>query len=845
MTKEKNQEEILKKILNILNSVARDNFSLLPKTRNLEKTLTYLIESLYGKSPFENKVSEKEKLLKNLQGFEKLPLEEKKKKILFLVKFFSSLSKTFLEREESPKKVISENFSEKRDLPSEAKEEFKEIETSQNFQEIPKIELEEFKTRKESLKFSIEVLSGVGPKIKKKFEKRGIHTLEDLLFFFPKDYEDRREFTPVYKARENQRVVLRGEILKSGIVQFGKRKVFEALFSDGTGFITLKWFNFKEKLWKGLFAPGKKFFVIGEVSRFGKTLEIIHPEMIEDKGEIPEEIGKILPVYPSIEGLSEKALRKIIKEAVHRFSQNLNSFIPQRFLKKRRYFPLSEAVKIIHFPENLTKEELVEFKNQKSVYHKSVAYDEFFFLELALGMKKLSQGKEKGIAFNTESELVENFLRKLPFELTRAQKRVIEEIKKDMASPTPMNRLLQGDVGSGKTVVAFVAALIAIDNGYQVALMAPTEILASQHYQNFRKYATLMGINFCLLTGSTSQARKREIYHGLKTGFIKFVIGTHALFQEKVEFKKLGLVIIDEQHRFGVLQRGALREKGKEAIPDTLVMTATPIPRTLALTIYGDLEVSIIDEMPKGRKPLITRLFFEKNKHKAYEKVREELKKGHQAYVVLPLIEDSEKLNLHSVISYGEYLQKEVFPEFKVGILHGKINPFEKEKIMKEFKEGKIHVLVSTTVIEVGVDVPNATVIVIEHAERFGLSQLHQLRGRVGRSEFQSYCFLIAYTSPSSDTFKRLIVLTQTNDGFKIAEEDLKLRGPGEFLGTKQSGYLEFRKADLVRDYQILMQAREDAFELLKTDPELKNHPWLKLELLKRWEERLKLSDIA
>ncbi len=340
--------------------------------------------------------------------------------------------------------------------------------------------------------------------------------------------------------------------------------------------------------------------------------------------------------------------------------------------------------------------------------------------------------------------------------------------------------------------------------------------------------------------------QKREIYHGLASGYYKFVIGTHALFQERVEFKKLGLVIIDEQHRFGVLQRAALREKAKGITPDTLVMTATPIPRTLALTVYGDLDVSIIDEMPKGRKPVITKLFLGYNKNKAYELVKEELKKGNQAYVILPLIEESESLNLKAVLTYGEELQKEVFPEFKVGILHGKMSSAEKDKIMQAFKRGEIDVLVSTTVVEVGVDVPNATVMVIEHAERFGLSQLHQLRGRVGRSEKQSYCLLIAYNiSFQSEAFKRLQILTQTNDGFKIAEEDLKLRGPGDLFGTQQSGFIEFKKADPVRDIDLLLLARDSAFELIRNDPELKNYPALKEELFRRWEERLKLSEVA
>lgn len=815
-------QDWISKILRPLEFVSKKNFVNLCKTKGLEKTLRFLIE----KAPEDIKDA-KEKLLKLCENFENISLEEKKEriiKIINLVKSLNSIKKENLNSFETSEKEIYKD------------DEIREAEIS----------LDTYFRYKEILKQPVQSLKGIGPQIAKKLAKKGIHTLEDLLYFLPRDYEDRRKITPIGDLKEGQRAVVFGEILKSGTSHLYKRKIFYAYLTDGTGFLTLKWFNFNERVWRNLLAPGKSFYAIGEVSRFGRDLEMIHPELIEegDEEKLATEIGYIVPVYSSIEGVSEKYFRKIMKSAVEEYGDYLDNYIPMEILKKRKLLPLSSAIKNLHFPK--VSEDINLLKREESIYHKSLAFDEFFFLELALGLRKGKIRKETGISFNVESKLVSDFIKKLPFELTSAQKRVIEEIKRDMASAYPMNRLLQGDVGCGKTVVAFIAALIAIENGYQVALMAPTEILAEQHYYNFRQYAQIMGIHTALLTGGIPPAKKREIYHGLSTGFINFVIGTHALFQEKVDFKKLGLVIIDEQHRFGVLQRAALREKAKGLIPDTLVMTATPIPRTLALTIYGDLDLSIIDEMPKGRKPVITKLFLEYNKQKAYEETKKELKKGHQAYVILPLIEESEKLDLKAVTTYGEYLQKEVFPEYKVGILHGKMSSYEKEKIMHAFKRNEIQVLVSTTVVEVGVDVPNATVMIIEHAERFGLSQLHQLRGRVGRSEHQSYCFLIAYKiSMDSDAFKRLQVLCQTNDGFKIAEEDLKLRGPGEFLGTKQSGYLEFKKADIIRDYQILLSAREDAFKLIEKDPELKNYPILKEELMRRWEERLKLSEIA
>ncbi len=816
--KELNKEDWFFKILRPLEFVSKNNFANLSKTKGLEKTLNFLI----NQAPKEYS-DLKNKLLSLCHNLEILSVEEKKERIKALLDILLSLnfsSKHEKEKNEEPCKIF--------DFPAR------------------KISFETYIKHKEILRKPVQFLKGVGPGIAKKFSKKGIHIIEDLLFFLPRDYEDRRKVIPIGNLMEGQRAVVFGEILKSGTAFFSKRKIFEAYITDGTGFLTLKWFNYNEKVWRKLLAPGKNIYAVGEISRFGRSLEMIHPEIIEegDEEKIALEIGHIVPIYSSVEGVSEKYFRKIMKNAVEDYVDLLDNYIPADILKRRKLVPINIAVKNLHFPE--ADENIWILKREESIYHKSIAFDEFFFLELALALRKGKIKKECGIAFNVKSKLVEAFLKKLPFELTSAQKRVIEEIKQDMAKSLPMNRLIQGDVGCGKTVVAFIAALIAIDNGYQVALMAPTEILAEQHYHSFRQYAQLMGIHTALLTGGIPLSKKREIYHGLSTGYINFVIGTHALFQEKVDFKKLGLIIIDEQHRFGVLQRAALRDKAKGVTPDTLVMTATPIPRTMALTIYGDLDLSVIDEMPKGRKPIITRLFLDYNRGKAYEAVKEELKKGHQAYVILPLIEESEKLDLKAVTTHGEYLQKKVFPEYKVGILHGKMSSYEKEKIMHAFKRGDIHILVSTTVVEVGVDVPNATVMVIEHAERFGLSQLHQLRGRVGRSEFQSYCFLIAYkVSIESEAFKRLQVLCKSNDGFKIAEEDLKLRGPGEFLGTKQSGYLEFKKADLVKDYEILLWAREEAFKLIEKDPELKNYPILKEELMRRWEERLKLSEIA
>ncbi len=805
------------KLIDLLYSVSKKDFAILPKTKNLENTLKKIITEIP-----EDFFQTKRDLLNLCENFEISSLEEKKRKIKQMLKLIESF-KVNTDKEED----ISHTFIE---------EEISQIE----------ITLDTYLKHREILTQPVQYLKGVGSQIAKKLAKKQIHTIEDLMFFLPKDYEDRRRIIPINELKEGQKAVVFGQIIKSGIAYYFRKKIFVATLTDGTGILTLKWFNFNEKVWRNLFSPGKSFYAIGEVSRFGGTLEIIHPKLVEEgKEELEElEIGHIIPIYSTIENVPEKYFRRVVKNAIEEYGEYIGNYVPLEFLRKRKLVPLNIAIKKLHFPD--PNEDIYSLKREESIYHKSIAYDEFFFLELALALRRGKIKKETGIAFNIKSKTVEDFINRLPFELTNAQKRVIEEIKEDMSQAIPMNRLLQGDVGCGKTVVAFIAALIAIENGYQVALMAPTEILAEQHYYNFRQYAQIMGIRTALLTGGIPPTKKREIYYGLSTGYINFVIGTHALFQEKVEFKKLGLVIIDEQHRFGVLQRAALREKAKGIIPDTLVMTATPIPRTLALTIYGDLDLSIIDEMPKGRKPVITKLFLEYNKKRAYNEAKEILKKGYQAYVILPIIEESEKMELKAVTTYGEYLKKEIFQEYKVGFLHGRMSSYEKEKIMHAFKRKEIDILVSTTVIEVGVDVPNATVIIIEHAERFGLSQLHQLRGRVKRSEEQAYCFLIAnQISFEAPSYKRLQILCETDDGFKIAEQDLEIRGPGEFLGTKQSGYLEFRKADIVRDYQILLQAREDAFELVKRDPELKNYPVLKEELMRRWNERLKLSEVA
>ena len=440
---------------------------------------------------------------------------------------------------------------------------------------------------------------------------------------------------------------------------------------------------------------------------------------------------------------------------------------------------------------------------------------------------------------------MENFELQLPFQLTAAQRRVINEIKIDMTKPSPMNRLIQGDVGSGKTIVAFAAALIAIENQYQVAIMAPTEILAEQHFLTLHQMAEKIGIKIAYLFSSMKKSSRDEVCNNIKNGKINLIIGTNAIIQEGVEFAKLGLGIIDEQHRFGVIQRATLKRKGES--PDILVMTATPIPRTLAMTVYGDLDISIIDEMPPGRKPIKTKVFHEKERQRVYDLISKEVEGGNQAYIVYPLIEESEKLDLLNATKMYEHIQKEIFPQYRVALLHGRMKSDEKEEVMQRFKTGEVQILVATTVIEVGIDVPQATLMVVEHAERFGLSQLHQLRGRVGRGEKPSYCILLAQYKKSDDARRRLKIMEETNDGFKIAEEDLNIRGPGEFIGVRQSGIPDFRVANIIRDARILNEAREEAFELVRKDPFLQDTQnfFLKEVLKQRWKGRLELARVG
>ncbi len=706
---------------------------------------------------------------------------------------------------------------------------------------------------KKNLQTLMQFIKGVGPKLTELLSKRGVTTVEDALFLLPHRYEDRREVQSVVRLRTGFTEVFSGKVQSANVMSTkGGRRFFEVLVSDDSGSVTLKWFNSNSTFMKRVWKVGRVGLFIGEVSQFGYQREVHHPdvEWLENGKGIadvlaadPVNFGRIVPVYPLTEGLSQKVMRRVMKEVVDEYLPFVQEMLPQHILEPLKLPGLREALRDIHLPS--AEVDLEELNAGQTLAHRAVAFDEFFFWELGLALKRQGVTLEEGISFQVSHRYTKQLIKLLPFELTAAQRRVLSEIKNDMMAPHPMHRLVQGDVGCGKTLVALMAALVAVENAYQVAIMAPTEILAEQHWLTIHGWCAELGIECILLTAGMKGKSKSDALARVADGRAQVVIGTHAVIQEKVEFSRLGLGIIDEQHRFGVLQRGVLRKKGVN--PDILVMTATPIPRTLAMTLFGDLSLSVIDELPPGRSPVETRIFFESRRTQAYDIVRDEVAKGHQAYVIYPLVEETEKSDLKAAAQMAEQLDLQVFPDLRVGLLHGRMIPDEKETVMAAFKARQLDILVATTVIEVGIDVPNATLMIIEHAERFGLSQLHQLRGRVGRGPAPSRCILLTPGRLSEDGEKRLRVMESTTDGFRIAEADLEIRGPGDFLGTRQSGLPDFRVANILRDGSLLEHARRAAFDLLVSDVELsgKEHVTLREELLRRWGKRLELATIG
>lgn len=667
------------------------------------------------------------------------------------------------------------------------------------------------KSTKQSLSdMSVRYVKGVGPVRAEILKRLEIETVEDLLYHFPRRYEDRNKFIPISKAKIGEYHTIKGEILTMGVYKSGKGiTIFQLAVGDESGTIYATWFN--QPYMKKWFRVGDKIILYGKVEKY-KKLQINTPEfeMIKDENGETIHTGRIVPIYPATEGLSQRALRTIIKYVLDEYLEGVEEYIPVDIRARNRLLDLKAALLNMHFPEN---------ENLKGMAYERVIFDEFFILQLALALRKSKVKQAKnGIAHKIEGELLGLFKELLPFKLTEAQKKAIEEIEKDMASPKPMNRLLEGDVGSGKTIVAAYALILTVQNGYQGALMVPTEILAEQHFLNLNRLLGSLGLNVVLLTNAISDDMRRKTYEMIEKGDANIVIGTHALIQENIKFKNLGLVVVDEQHKFGVDQRARLKEKGLN--PDILFMTATPIPRTLAMTLYGDLDLSILYEMPEGKIPPKAYWVGEQRRQGIYKFIAQEVSAGRQTYIVYPIIKKGRTENLKAATEMFAKFKDEIFPQFNVGLIHGKLEGEDKERVMNDFRSGKIQILVSTTVIEVGIDNPNVSVMLIENPERFGLNQLHQLRGRIGRGGQRSYCILLSDTE-SDEAKKRLKALISTTSGFQIAEEDLEIRGPGEFFGTKQHGLPELRYANLISDIRQLEAARREAFNLVQKDPAL------------------------
>lgn len=670
----------------------------------------------------------------------------------------------------------------------------------------------------------------------------GISTVEDLLYHVPFRYQDRREIRKIRDLIGGEEGATVGQLARMGrrFVTRSRRWVLEAVVRDETGFLFLRWYN-QHRYFEQKYQLGQRVLLFGKVEvglKGGKWM--IHPDM--ELVEEDEDTARLLPVYNKTTEMTVGAMRRLVHGAVNDNIHHVQNGVPTEIAERLGLMDLSAALRYLHMPPLDT--DVSALNNAASLAHRTVVFDELFYLQLGMAIRRRSVVKEDGLSI-VPGPLVMRVHKILPFKLTGAQERVLETIFRDMAAPHPMNRLVQGDVGSGKTIVAFCAALAALDSGYQVAFMAPTELLAEQHFRTLKPLADQLDLSLALLTGEIRPQQKQELHALLEQGKIEIIVGTHALIQEKVRFQRLGLAIVDEQHRFGVMQRAALKRSGVN--PDMLLMTATPIPRTLALTIYGDLDVSAIDELPPGRKPITTRVFHEGERQKAYQAVKAQLDKGHQAYIVYPLVEESEKSDLKAATNMADELARTAFQGYSLGLMHGRMKGDEKDAVMRRFKAGEHRLLVSTTVIEVGIDVPNATVMLIEHAERFGLAQLHQLRGRVGRGQAESFCFLLAQYTPADESHRRLRVMVETNDGFKIAEADLTFRGPGEFLGTRQSGMPDFRVANIVRDSRILEIAREEAEAWLAKDPDLTapSSRRLRAILEDRWAGRLELARVG
>ncbi len=701
-----------------------------------------------------------------------------------------------------------------------------------------------------SLQTEVRMVKGVGPQRAELLAKRGILTLEDLLNYLPFRYEDRVHFSRIKDLQPNGVYTLRARVMSGQAVRgmYGRDAIYHLLVQDDSGSLPCKFFH--GGYLEGRLKPGQELILHGKVEidklRPARR-EMVNPQIeVLGAGEIDStEMGRIVPVYEAIGTFGTRMIRRAVYGTLHNLDPNIPDVLPPALRERLRYPSRRDALIYTHFPAQGESLEALNFF--RSPAQQRLIFEEFFLYQLSLALGRKATRKENAIAFHLREDKVREALKRiLPFKPTNAQKRVLAEIAADLEKPAPMNRLLQGDVGSGKTIVALEAAVIAMENGCQTALMAPTEILAVQHYLSARRILASGGYTVELLISGLKSAEKAAALERIRSGEARLVIGTHALIEDNVEFQRLGFVAIDEQHRFGVLQRKRLMDKAASHghAPHVLVLTATPIPRTLSLTLYGDLEVSVLDELPPGRTPIETRSTSEKHLPGVWEFLRREVQAGHQGYIVYPVIEES-KLELKAAIEEYQRLSKTVFPEIKLGLLHGRLSSEEKEEVMQEFRRNQVQILVATTVVEVGVDVPNATVMIIEHAERFGLAQLHQLRGRIGRGATRSHCILVAPYRMSDDARVRLETMVRTTNGFEIAETDLQIRGPGEFFGTRQSGELGFHAANPLRDRELLELARKEAFSIVE-DPGQKECLQKMLRLLPpQWQRRYHLAHVG
>ncbi len=763
---------------------ARRQFAALSRLRDLEPTLRRLARPIRDASSTKRVRDKLDRFLALFDGFDALPVDEQQTVVLSALRVLDSLDQAV-------------------------------------FAQAPKDERSFVRIlNRLRLRQSVQVLRGIGEKAAQALAQKDILTVSDLLYYLPRRYDDRRDEGSIAELTPGHFGQSRGEIISmSSGRRFHKKQPFEVAVRDATGFVTLSWFHYGATHIPKRFAIGDRVCFAGKVTVFRGRKQIVHPEMEleETQVEAPGSLASITPLYSDVPGVNGKTFRSIMARVAAEYAPLVEDPLLPAFRGRFHLETLSECLLRVHQPKD--DDNVLALNECATPWQERLIFDEFFYVQVVMAMRRGRNGEEPGYAHERLNNLATRYYQGLSFKLTQAQKRVVREIVSDLERPSPMNRLLQGDVGSGKTVVAVLTALMVLENKRQVALMAPTEILAEQHARGIAPMLEPLGLRVGLLTAGMSAREKRSLLEDMALGRCQFVVGTHALFQDQVAYKELGYVIIDEQHRFGVRQRVALSQKGTR--PDCLVMTATPIPRSLALTVYGDLEVSVLDERPPGRQPIDTRIIREDEEDRLWQTVRRELDQGRQAYVVVPLIDESETLDLKNVTEETVRLSEGPFSGYRVAMLHGRMSSAEKEQVMRSFSQGEIQVLVATTVVEVGVDVPNATVMVIAHAERFGLAQLHQLRGRVGRGEYASSCYLLVGGNLTDDGFERLGVMEQTDDGFRIAEKDLEIRGPGDFIGTRQSGLPGFRLANLIRDREILELAKTAAQAWVEDDPDL------------------------